>query len=300
MKIKLLGINFKLGSGISLSDLFKYIAKTEASPIEVGNYGRFLYIGERDDCHVGLLITTKNHKKFLEFKQDKVNAKLEARDVSEGAKFAEFNFFAIHKRTGRGIYQYYHHSCSLNTFGIICRQYYEKLKIEKIAEALEQCAEITPKNEKAIKKRFAGKLDWEIVVRPEAFDTLIERLKSIKAVTLSLSTLAYERTAFTPLSRVAKNMTQRYSFAAKSSVATLIDGIRSVIQNSSVDGAKVEGVDCDGLDQVIKLVNTPDFFGEFDFDGVAGTMTISPQNFIDSQFLKEIIKVTKSAPALNA
>jgi hypothetical protein len=297
MKIKLLGINLESGSGFTLANLFNYIGQHN-DPVDIGGYGRFLYIDERDGFHVGLLITTKNQKKYLEFKHDKTAAKLEAKDVSEGAKFADFNFFAINKKTGRGIYQYYHHSCSLNMFGVICRSYYERLRQAQISEAMKTCH--STKEEKAIKKHFAGTLKWEIVVRPEAFDALVRSLKSIKAVTLTLSTLAYEKTVFTPISRVAKRMTQRYTFAPKTPISSLVSGIRDVVSKADVDGAKVEGIGQDGLEQVIKLINTPDFFGSFDFDAVASTMTITPKDFVESAFLTEIIKVAKSAPALKA
>jgi hypothetical protein len=298
MKIKLLGIDFTLGKGISLNDLFDHIKKTGDAGFELGGYGRFLYISDMDGYHVGLLITTKNHKKFLEFKADKANAKLEARDVSVGSKFADFNFFAINKNTGKGIYQYYHNSCSLNMFGMLCRAHYESLKDLRLENAKAQAQNLTSKVEKAIREQYSGSLKWDIVVRKETFDKLIEEYKSISAVTLNVSTMAYEDTAFTPLSHEANKMTQRYTFSKGTAVGSLINGIREVISRANVDGAKVEGVDEDGLERIIKLANTPDSFGEFDFDGVAETMAITPNDFVASSFLMELIEVAKAAPAL--
>jgi hypothetical protein len=295
MKIKLLGIDFSLGQGIDLAEMFSYIESKGEAGAEFGGYGRFVYIAKRDDYYVGLLITTKDHKKYLEFKKDKASAKLETKEVSQGAKFADFNFFAINKK-GKGIFQYYHHSCSLNMFGIICRSFYEKLKAEKITAAYKNCA--NEKEEKAVRKQYAGTLKWDVVVRPEAFDKLISDLKSINAVTLNISTLAYENTLFTPLSRVARRMTQRYTFGSNAPLTSLVAGIKQVVSGANVDGAKVEGIDQENLEQVIKLVNTPDFFGEFDFDSVAENMTITPSDFVHSNFLTEILKAAKKVPAL--
>lgn len=299
MKIKLLGIDFEFGNGITMKDLFDHIAQQKGDPVELGGYGRFLYTAEHDGHHVGLLITTKNHNKFLEFRRDKMSAKLETRDVTEGSKLADFNFFAINKQTGRGIYQYYHHSCSLNTFGTLCKSHYETLKAQRVAAAKKQLGALKQSDEKAINKRFAGTLKWNAVVRKETFDKLVSQLKSIKAITVSLATLAHEETVFTPLAREAKKMIHRFTFARGTPVGHLVKGVRSFMKQADVETAKVEGVGEDGLDQVIKLINTPDFFGEFDFDSVADMMTITPNDFVSSTFLKQIIKAAKEAPALH-
>lgn len=291
MKIKLVGIEMTTGQGVSLVDMFQSIRDTEGNPVDLGGHNRFTYVDTVDGYHVGLVITTKDHNKFLEFKRDKTHAKLEARDVSVGAKLADFNFFAINQATGKGIYQYYHQSCSINLFGLLCKSYYEILKKQRLDAAKASVKELTQKMEKQINKDYSGTLKWEILVRQETFDKMVVELKSIQAVTLSVSTLAYQETAFSPLALVAKNMSQRFTFGKGASVAGIASSILQVTKIADVESAKVEGVGEDGLEQIIKMFNTPDIFGEYDFDDIAQTMTISPADFAKSTFLQAIIKV---------
>jgi hypothetical protein len=42
-------------------------------------------------------------------------------------------------------------------------------------------------------------------------------------------------------------------------------------------------------------VDTPDQFGEFDFDKIAELMTITPAEFVQSSFLADMIEIANSA-----
>lgn len=298
MKIKLLGIDLTVGAGVSLADLFADIASKLGAPKEFSGYARFLYTADKDGYYVGLLITTKNHNKFLEFKQDAQSAKLEARETSEGTKLADFNFFVINKNSGRGVYQYYHQSCSLNTFGLLLKSYYDELKTRRVLAARAAIGTPTPKQERQINQRFKGTLTWATVVKKETFEKLISKFKQIRNIQINFATLAYEETIFTPLAREASRLTQRYSFNADTPVGAIVKGVKAVFKETEVKGARAQGIGEDDLEAVVKLVDTPDYFGEFEFDKIASTMTIEPAKFADSQFLKDIIEVAKKAPAL--
>ena len=298
MKIKLLGIDLAVGNGLTLANLFDHIAAQHGSPKDFAGYARFLYTAEKDGYYVGLLITTKNHNKFLEFKRDAHSAKLEARETSDGAKLADFNFFAINKTSGRGVYQYYHQSCSLNKFGLLLKTYYEELKSARVSAARMSIGTPTAKEEKQIQQRFKGTLTWATVVRKETFEKLISKFKQIKSIQINIATLAYEETIFTQLAREASRLTQRYSFNSGTPTDAIVKGVSSIFKETEVKGARAEGVGEDGLEEVVKLINTPDYFGEFEFDKIASTMTIEPTKFSDSKFLKEIIEVARKAPAL--
>lgn len=300
MDIKLLGIEFELGKGIAFADYFKHIAATKGHPIVLFKYGRFLYVAEIGDFYAGLLITTKDQKKFLEFTHDAGDAKLEAKDVTEGAQLADFNFFIINKTSGRGLYQYYHNSCSINTFGMLCKRHYESLKADRIHLSIASLGPTKPtaKQEKEIRSAYSGTLKWNILVRPEAFSALVAQLSSIKALTVSVTTLAYRNTIFSPLAKRAKRMTQRFRFPSNAAPAGVLEDIETLVAIPELESARVEGKDENGLDQVIKLQNTPDSFGIFDYDRVAEMMNFSPRDFAASPFLKELMKVAEEKKSL--
>lgn len=268
------------------------------APLKVGTHERFTYVDIVDGYHVGLIITTKDHSKFLEFSRDKMNAKLEARDLEDGKQLADFNFFAINQKTGKGIYQYYHQSCSIHGFGALCKLYYDNLKKQRIESAKEKVRaggkELLPKDERKISKDYSGTLQYSVIVRAETFRSMVKELKRINSVTLTVSTLTYNDTVFTPIALVAKNMTQKFTFEKKSLIGNVVPTVLGVTGLDGVKRAKVEGVGEDGLDQVIKLYDTPDMFGEHDFDDIVGTMTISPADFAKSKFLRSIIDVANN------
>ncbi len=293
MDIKLLGIEFELGKGITLADFFQHIEQTRGNPIVLFKYGRFMYVKDLGAYYAGLLITTKDQKKFLEFTHDAVHAKLEAKDVTEGAQLADFNFFLINKNTGRGIYQYYHNSCSLNTFGMLCKRHYDTLKLDKIKTGLAGLGKPTAKQEKAIRDSYAGTLSWSQLVRPEAFADLVAQLKSIKSLTVSITTLAYKNTLFSPIAKHAKRMTQGFRFPANAHSQELVADITDLVAIPELESAKIEGTDEHGRDQTIKLENTPDSFGVFDYDRVAAMMNLSPADFAGSPFMQELLKVAE-------
>lgn len=298
MDIKLLGIELEVGKGITLADYFKYVTGMKGNPVVLFKYGRFLYVSELGDFYAGLLITTKDQKKFLEFTHDAVNAKLEAKDVTEGAQLADFNFFLINKTTGRGIYQYYHNSCSINTFGMLCKRHYDNLKSDRIRTSIDALVKPTQKQEKEIRSAYSGTLNWNILVRPEAFAALIKQLKSVKSLTVSITTLAYKNTIFSPMAKHAKRITQSFRFPSNAQPGGFLEDIENLVAIPELESARVEGKDEHGLDQVIKLQNTPDSFGVFDYDRVAELMNLSPSDFAASPFMKELMKVADDKKAL--
>lgn len=298
MDIKILGIEFELGKGITLSDYFSYVESRKGEPVVLFKYGRFMYVADIGDYHAGLLITTKDQRKYIEFKRDAKHAKLEPKDITEGSQLADFNFFLISKKTGRGIYQYYHNSCALNTFGAVCKSHYDSLKSNLIKKALKSQPDITTKVEKHIRSSFAGTLSWSILVKPENFSQLVKELKSIKSFTVSMTTLAYKETIFRPLANKAKRMTQKFRFPFGTEPNVIIGDVEKLVGLPELESARIDGMDENGLDQVVKLENTPDSFGVFDYDRIAALMNLSPNDFPTSPFMNELLKIADANKAL--
>jgi hypothetical protein len=292
MDIKLLGFELEVGKGISLVDLFDYIATTKGSPIVFYKYGRFLYVEDLGQHYAGLLITTKDQKKFIEFEQHAGTAKLEPRDVTQGSQIADFNYFLVNKKTGRGLYQYYHNSCSIDTFASVCKRHYDNLKESQIKAAISALAQPTPSKQRQCRSMFAGTLTWNVLVRPEAFRDMVSDLKSIKSLTVTVTTLAFKQTIFSPIANHAKRMTQTFRFPANTApVPALLGEIDALVGLHEVDAARIEGQDKDGRHHVLKVDNTPDSFGVYDYDTIASKMDLRPDDFVNSDFMKELIKV---------
>jgi hypothetical protein len=306
MKIRLLGLDFQPGPGISLGELFADMAARQGSAIHFQGYERLLYVEEVRDYYVGLLITTKDQKKFLELTQHADTVKITARDVTAGAQLADFNFFLFHKQTGRGIYQYYHNSCALNPFGLLCKKYYDDLRHAAIAREIDALA-VSMRDARVsaierargkIRKKYQTSLKWLQIIRPEAFDALIRDLQKINSFSITMSTLSQEEPLFRPLALQARKVVHEFKFSDDGVVDTIKNGIRNTLAKVAPTAAKVVGVDHHGMEQIIKLANNPDSFGEFEYDEVAGRMNFNPREFAHSWFMNQIIKVVEAKPAL--
>ncbi len=299
MKVKLFGIELRTGNGISLADFFSYLASSPQSSIEYNGHPRFLYVSESGDYHLGLLISTKDQKKFLELSQSGGDVEIVARDVSEGSQLADFNFFLIHKKTGRGIYQHYHHSCSANQFGYLARKHYEEFKTKRVAS--ETGVNSSETELKSARKKYAGTLEWTQMVRPETFDALVSHLSQIRSFDFKFSTISDKEPVFRPLSNIAKSVTQTFRFTKTVSINNVANAIKQALKMFNIDRGRIDGMDSDGIAQVIFLECNLDSFGEFEFDAIADKMKkFLPKEFSKSWFMLEILKAAKGQEALLA
>lgn len=140
MQAHLMGFLWETGAGITLEDFFKHLAKLKDVETAYANYNRLLYVGERGNYYLGLFITIKDQRRSPEIKNESGVYKINVRSLEEGTNLVDFNFFVINKTTQRGLYQHYHHSCSLNQFGIFCQRQYEDLKQARIDAELKDVA----------------------------------------------------------------------------------------------------------------------------------------------------------------
>ncbi|WP_291933821.1 hypothetical protein [Limnohabitans sp.] len=297
MKVRVFGIEFTCGSGISVADFFEHMSKSKTHGIDFNGYARYLYLKKHDDCYVGLFVTTKDHKKFMEMSGVGGNVEIVARDVTEGAALADFNFFIVHAVTGRGLYQHYHQSCTFTQFGSFTKKYYDSLKAKLIAEATK---DVTNKKEQGkIRQRYKPPLTWSYFFRKESFDSLIEKLSRIKSFSFGISTINATEPVFTPLGGISKSVRQTYSFSKDAKLASILPAIRSALKSVSIDDASVDGVDDKDEAITIHLESNLDPLAEYDFDDVANRMAkFNPAIFEKSWMTTELIRIFKSKGSL--
>ncbi len=289
MKIKLYGINIRSGENPMFSDFMDYLITAETLGFDYAGFKRFLYVVKNQDHYSGLLITTKDQKKFMELSNEQGEITITARDVTEGAELAEFNFFIVDAITGRGLYQHYYHSCAFNQFGFILKYFFEKFKQIKIAE---ESNGLTNKRDLAVvKKKYANPLAWGFFMREESFDNLLARLAKIKSFDFTFSTVTVSDPVFRPLSGLCKQVSQKYSFAKNSVLSTVISAIKDSVSALGINDGKVIGVDENGQDVDVFLTDNLESFAEWDYDAVAEKMQrLNPREFNDAWLTNVILK----------
>ena len=168
MKVDLTGFAWATGQGVSLDQLFQRLKAIVGTAVAFQGATRLLYLGEKGSYHVGLFLTTRDQRKVCELQQAaKGGFKMTVRQLTAGTDIVDFNFFLVHKKTGRGIYQYYYHSAGLIQFSAFCGSYYDELS------ALGSSRNYRPQEANrpaAAKRRESGKNIKTVLIAPDWCD----------------------------------------------------------------------------------------------------------------------------------
>lgn len=240
---------------------------------KLGEHNRYIFFNTSHSTkyYVGMLLTVKDQKTFCELTNTSGNFVVKVNELDSNSNLMDFNFFVINKITGLGMYQYYHQSCSLNSFGYFNRQRFSEYRdghvdadISAIAKQDQSAAQT-----KIIKRKHQGNLTWEIFVRKEKLKELIKEFQEIKAFEYCFLTLTANEPEFQPLTNLVRKERTKLSFNSKSPIDILTDSIPYIINKRNITEGKVIGTDVDGIERILKITDNPDNFGEYGYDDIA-------------------------------
>lgn len=296
MQVKLLG--FKLSTEekndfINLSKLFSYI-ESNSQEKEIYEHKRQIFINSSDNIfYHGLIITIKDQKKFCELKSDdNENFKIQVKDIDELSKIMDFNFFIVNKNTGIGIYQYYHQSFSLNSFGYFLKSIYRNMRDIKIENELNELGKSKPvisqDEKRKIKKKFNNPLNFEILIKKENLESLIKELDVINSFEFNYTYLTAHESSFMPLKSQIKLERTKILFNKKNQSKSLIaKTIVSIVKDAVTTKQKITGIDENKLEKILYISNNPDNFGIYEYDDIAsGLNSVEIKKFHESMVVK--------------
>ncbi len=293
MKVKLHGVEFRTGSQVPLGVFLDHLVENPIKGYEFGGFKRFVYVQSKDGYYSGLVITTKDIRQFIELMEKDGEIEINSRDVSPNSELAEFNFFIVNSKTGRGLYQHYYHSCALNTLGFMFRKKFAEFSKSICNKELEAAKK--EKDKKAIKEKYNDTFDWNYICKKENFEKLLINMARVKSFDFTVATLNVDEPSLTPLSGMASRVSQSYGFDKQSSLSSVVSAIKKAVAGKLFDKAKLVGEDQYGEQQVIYLEDNLEVFAEFEFDEIAEKMkSLHPQDFNDSWFMKKMQSTYKS------
>lgn len=299
MQVRLLGFRLEVTSkALDLSSFAAAVSAVATNQKSAQDSQRLLFLNSNShtEYHVGLVVTVKDQKTFCRLVADNGNLLVKVDELELDTKLMEFNFFVVNKATGTGLYQYYHQSCSLSSFGYLVanrfREYKESViqaEIDKVPEAERSEARIAK-----VRKQFNGQLNWEILVRAEKLEELIAELKRVKSFEWTVATPTVEQEDFKPLAPYIRNQRSKLSFEVGAPVSTLAAAISAAATRMNLLKGRIEGEDADGLDRVLRLLDNPENFGEYDYDDLAGKLNdLDLTQFQHAWVATELIKACK-------
>ena len=255
---------------------------------KVGGYDRLIYLDEKDGFYVGLMLTIKDEKTFCQIKRDPSKAtKLYVNKIGEQDSLVDFNFFIINKKTKRGLYQYYWHSCSLRQFLSLLRSKYVELADKADAADIK----------KAGGKRAARAFAASPMFREESLDELLTNMESIKSFQFDYTAAFLPDDDASPLADSVTTESRSFKFKSTAGKGTIIKAIKAVIKSESVLNASVGAVESDvGLRRfILEEERNLESYGNQDFDDVTAQMSTLPDPTMIKEALciKQMIKAAK-------
>lgn len=293
MHVRFLGFSISTeGAALSLDDYIKYMMTKQDTAFKLGEHQRHLYFNDThsENYYVGLLVTVKDQKRFCELKNNSGKLVIKVTDIDADSKIMDFNFFVINKTNGLGMFQYYHQSCSLNSFGYFnfCR--YSDYRDGYIKEKIAALEDDSNAEFKKLKKKYQGRLTLETLIRKEKLTELMLELDRIKSFEYSFAYLTANEPEYEPLKRWVNKERTKLSFAKGSPKNNLADVIGSIVKGKGINKGKVTGIDVDGIERILRITDTPDSFGEYQYDDVADKINaLDIENFQDSWVIKELL-----------
>tara|TARA_R110001599_G_scaffold353510_1_gene593402 strand:- start:20369 stop:21298 length:930 start_codon:yes stop_codon:yes gene_type:complete len=294
MLVKFLGFELVADNCFTVND---FMSDIDGQLFSLDKKKRLLKVDStsNEKYHLGLIVTVKSQKTFCQLKSESPGQfTVQVNEVDANANLMEFNFFIINKKTGLGLYQHYHQSCSLTTGMEILKQQYAAALLKKRKareEDLLSQGQSENSSHRSATKEFNGRLTFSMLVRPDKLEEVLADLDRIKNLELNFTTLHPLETEFSMLSNIVEKHRKRFSFNKELNVHTIIEGIKSVVNNVDNDGGRIEGVDVNGIDRVVRLQNNPDIYGEFDYDNIAAAINnIDINKFAKATVIELLIK----------
>lgn len=292
MKVRFLGLGFNSGDGISLNDFMDNLSSKNGKEFDFNGYKRFCYVQdlENEKYIAGLFLTIKDQKKFCELKNNKGNLQVKVNTLDANSNLIDFNFFIINNENGLCLYQHYHNSCSANQFGLFLRQRYKEYQELMCKNAKKSKESITKKQEALINKRYKKSLTWELMVRAEKIDELLEELDTIRAFEIDFFSLQADEPVFTPMTNLVSKERRSFSFIKKTQASVLTPTIKDIISKFDIRNGRIFGKDIDGIEKIIKISENPDNFGEYEYDELAEKLqSLDMNNFYKNWVVTELL-----------
>lgn len=297
MKIRILGFRLELNPELTLAELVAQMAHRSGKPVPHAGYSRILTITETDKYILGSFWTMKGVSKFTEI--DMTSLKMAVKELDKGKSLAVFNFFVISTKNLNGLYSYYHHSTSIPIFGSFLDSLGGVVTGPKMNAELKAVGEtglLRKHRKNAIREKYEYAVRCHYLVSRKKLAELIEKWERFKSFEYTVTHLEPGAQGYAGLKPFVRAKTTKLAFERASVGAHVKDEILKFVKDLDYTKARIEGVDDSGADRTIDLLETPDWFGEEDYEKFLGDPTLFAENLNGSCMIKHILKEIEDHP----
>ncbi|MGM0825370.1 MAG: hypothetical protein ACQEUY_11675 [Pseudomonadota bacterium] len=300
MKVKYVGI--KLNSdcpNINSENFYEELERISGVIVESPSSERHFYFDNttREGFLLGLVVTLKDQRRFCKARMDGGELTLKTEDLIGEDKLVDFNFFAIRKDTKKGIYQYYHNSCSANTFGDVCKKiFYEKKQSLILDEYLQLAPGEAPFNnlkqhEKA-KQKYAGRPKFAILIDSREVDQIIRSYRKVKELDVTFEAVESPTDAAIAARQLSDSVSLKYRIGVTEDVDNIAQAARQLCNTFGFLRGKAVAEDEFGEERIVNLIKCPHDFGQEDFDDLAYRVDeLKASEFVENDILDDLIGI---------
>lgn len=296
MLVRFLGVQLVLGQGLTMADFFAELKKKDGKEFEHRGSHREMHTGKVDSYHVGVIVSVNDRQTLMRRRKEGTTWTVKPDVRQPGQEIVDFNFFALHETTGRGLYQHYRGSLSTPLLSNLLAREHVKL----INERREEWRQLNVGNfapstlMKKSRDIHKGQLFLRNIVRQEDYKTLIAKLDEVNAFQVDIAGMFDEAKSFQPLKPTVTATRLRVTFNAKVSGNSVVKFITKIMGRdgstglTDLDGGRVEGIE-NGQESIIDFDSLPvSQFASYKYEDVA--TEFKPHEFTRSYLLKELVR----------
>jgi len=303
MKVRLYGFSLEAGHAkTSLSDLYDHMELLSGTADTTKSNERRIYFSKDTDPDYarGLIVTVKNQKAFCKLVDADGRLVINVENLQGEDKVMEFNFFVINKSNGLGIYQQYHHSCSLGVFGGYLRDRYRNLSENSAGREIRELRrqrQHTEGKAKAIRRAHRENLSVATLIHRGNLSAVLRQFEKIKSFEYEFAQLDAIRDVAQALQPYVKRRKEKVTFEPRFAVATIATAVHNAVNTIMPKSGRVHVETDEGDPLSVKLADIPENFGEYDYDDIATQLDkLDTAEFAQHQTLTNLQEVCNSEP----
>lgn len=274
-KVHALGFQLKLADNITFGEFYSEMQLQTDTEIEVKPTTHVLYADTQENYAIGLILTYRNHRRYMEAKRDENGALLVSKlEVEQGANGTEVNVFILNPETCRGILYTYFGSISAGRTWRLFRSIHDSVRNAKIEKFVRDSGAKTEsaiaKKRALARKHYKGDFSLDVLVSESDLDGLLKQFKSFSKVEIRAIEGLSDAPLLSPLKDVTHTTNVDLSINQKAKHSevkkALKDAFASVNPSQIGKTLRLIGNDLSGEELSLRLGENRVDYGTHDYD----------------------------------
>ncbi len=298
MKIKLLGFRLELNPALSFAELTTKLTSQSGKPTQHAGSTWILKVKDQGKYVVGSLVAIKGQRKFPQI--DINSLKLSVQELEKGKNLASFNFFVISKRNQNGLYSHYFGSTSVSALASLLNSIGKAITEPRKTAELKAVAETGPigkAKKNAIRERYKDAVTCSYLVSKPQLENVLANWQRLKTLEYTVTHLEPGTRPYAGLQPFVRAETTRLALDKESAFDVVRKAVLRYVKDLNYDRGRVEGVDDAGVERIINLLNTPDWFGELDYSGILSEPSLFADDLNQCCLIQHLIHEAEENPA---